>query len=69
MEKQQKQSTTTMLPGDDYLYKSQYVGQQWQKKRKELFAAINGDAFFPLKTWPSVIVEIFWNRPMSDSLQ
>ena len=34
--------------------------------RKELFKVINGDAFFPLKSWPRDIQLIFWRKPMTD---
>ena len=34
--------------------------------RKELFSAINGNAFFPIKSWPRDVQLIFWKKPMSD---
>ena len=36
------------------------------EKRKELFKFINGDAFFPLSSWPRDMQLIFWKRPISD---
>ena len=36
------------------------------KRRKELFANINGDAFFKVKTWPQDIQSIFWRKPTGD---
>ena len=36
------------------------------QRRKELFAIINGDAFFKIKTWPKDIQSIFWRKPTGD---
>ena len=35
-------------------------------ERKELFKVINGDAFFPLKSWPDGIRLTFWKKPIGD---
>ena len=32
----------------------------------ELFKIINGDAFFPLKTWPEELQRAFWRKPVGD---
>ena len=36
------------------------------QERIELFKVINGDAFFPLKTWPEDMRKTFWNKPIGD---
>ena len=36
------------------------------QERKELFKFINGDAFFPLSSWPKDMQLIFWKKPMGD---
>ena len=41
--------------------------QEIVEKRRELFKAINGDAFFPLKDWPKDLRKLFWMKPLSDS--
>ena len=35
-------------------------------ERKEVFKVINGDAFFPLKSWPDDIRLTFWQKPIGD---
>ena len=36
------------------------------EKRKELFHIINGDCFYPLRTWPESIQTMFWKKPLQD---
>ena len=38
----------------------------WEEWRHRLYATINGDAFFPLNTWPPNMKTSFWQRPMKD---
>lgn len=33
------------------------------QERTELFKVINGDAFFPIKTWQEDMRETFWQKP------
>ena len=35
-------------------------------ERRELFETINGNAFFPLKSWPQEYQRMFWAKPISD---
>ena len=35
-------------------------------KRRELFESINGNAFFPLKSWPEEYQRMFWAKPIGD---
>ena len=35
-------------------------------KRQDVFHSINGDAFYPLNSWPSNIKRIFWQKPITD---
>ena len=34
------------------------------ERRRELMKIIDGDAFFPLKSWPKEMKLIFWKKPM-----
>ena len=36
------------------------------EERKQLFRVLNGDAFFPEKSWPNDIPLMFWKKPMGD---
>jgi len=36
------------------------------ERRRELMKIIDGDAFFPLKSWPKEMKLIVWNKPMKD---
>ena len=36
------------------------------QERAELFKILNGDAFFPLKTWPDERKMVFWHKPIGD---
>jgi len=36
------------------------------ERRKETMTIIDGDAFFPLKSWPKDMKLIFWKKPMKD---
>ena len=36
------------------------------QERAELFKILNGDAFFPLKTWPDEMKMVFWQKPIGD---
>ena len=36
------------------------------QERKELYKFINGEAFFPLRSWPKDMQLIFWKKPMGD---
>ena len=40
--------------------------QEVVEERKQLFRLLNGDAFFPEKSWPKDIRLIFWKKPMGD---
>ena len=33
----------------------------------QLFNSINGDEFYPIKTWPIIIQQLFWKKPTGDS--
>ena len=35
-------------------------------ERRELFETINGNAFFPLKSWPQEYQRMFWAKPHGD---
>ena len=35
--------------------------------RRNLLALLNGDAFYPLSTWPQDIQQIFWKKPIGDT--
>ena len=35
-------------------------------ERRELFETINGNAFFPLKSWPQEYQRMFWAKPIGD---
>ena len=36
-------------------------------KRKNLLTLLNGDAFYPLSTWPQDIQQLFWKKPIGDT--
>ena len=36
------------------------------EERTDLFKTLNGDAFFPLKSWPEDIRMAFWQKPIGD---
>lgn len=36
------------------------------EERRRLLKVIDGDAFFPLKSWPREMVLMFWKRPPGD---
>lgn len=36
------------------------------KKRRELFSLIDGDTFYPLRSWPLQHKVRFWKKPLSD---
>ena len=38
----------------------------WRERRHHLYATINGEAFFPLNTWPNNMKKVLWQRPMED---
>ena len=38
------------------------------QERAELFKILNGDAFFPLKTWPDEMKMVFWHKPIGDKV-
>ena len=40
--------------------------QEVVEERKQLFRLLNGDAFFPEKSWPKDIRLTFWKKPISD---
>ena len=44
-----------------YLYRKE-VSQE----RAELFKILNGDAFFPLQTWPHEMKMVFWQKSIGD---
>ena len=35
-------------------------------ERRELFGIINGDAFFPLSSWPRDLRLAFWKKPIGN---
>ena len=37
------------------------------QKRLNLFTLLNGDAFYPLSTWPKDIQQLFWKKPIGYS--
>ena len=45
-----------------YLSKAEVIAE-----RKELFEIINGDAFFPLSSWPRDLRLAFWKKPIGDT--
>ena len=40
--------------------------QQISNERLLLFQLINGDIFYPIRTWPLEMQLLFWNKPTSD---
>ena len=36
-------------------------------EHRELFASINGNAFFSLKSWPQEYQRMFWVKPIGDN--
>jgi len=36
------------------------------ERRRELMKIIDGEAFFPPKSWPKELKLIFWNKPIKD---
>lgn len=36
------------------------------QERADLFKILNGDAFFPLKSWPKDMKMAFWQKPIGD---
>ena len=34
------------------------------QKRRNLLTLLNGDAFYPLSTWPQDIQQLFWKKPI-----
>ena len=36
------------------------------QKRRNLLTLLNGDAFYPLSTWPQDIQQLFWKEPIAD---
>ena len=36
------------------------------ERRREIMKIIDGDTFFPLKSWPKDMKLIFWKKPMKD---
>ena len=37
------------------------------QKRRNLLTLLNGDAFYPLSTWPQDIQQLFWKKPIGDT--
>ena len=37
------------------------------QKRRNLLTLLNGDAFYPLSTWPQDIQQLFWKNPIGDT--
>jgi len=37
------------------------------EKRRNLLTLLNGDAFYPLSTWPRDIQQLFWKKPIGDT--
>ena len=35
--------------------------------RLQLFNSINGDVFYPIRTWPFNIQQLFWKKPTGDN--
>ena len=40
--------------------------QQISQERLLLFQLINGDIFYPIRTWPRDIEQLFWKKPTGD---
>lgn len=40
--------------------------QSISRERLHLYEQINGELFYPMKTWPNWIKRIFWKKPLSD---
>ena len=36
-------------------------------ERRNLFFMLNGDVFFPVKSWPLDVRRIFWRKPIGDT--
>jgi len=36
------------------------------QERADLFKTLNGDAFFPLRSWPKEMKMVFWQKPIGD---
>ena len=41
--------------------------QQISRERLQLFHLLNGDIFYPIRTWPINIQKLFWKKPIGDS--
>ena len=37
------------------------------QKRRNLLSLLNGDAFYPLSTWPQDIQQLFWKKPFGNT--
>ena len=37
------------------------------QKRRSLLTLLNGDAFYPLSTWPQDIQQLIWKKPIGDT--
>ena len=37
------------------------------QKRRNLLTLLNGDAFYPLSTWPKDIRQLFWKKPIRET--
>jgi len=37
------------------------------QKRRNLVTLLNGDAFYPLSTWPQDMQQLFWKKPIWDT--
>ena len=37
------------------------------EKRRALLTMLNGDAFYPLSTWPHDVKLLFWKKPIGDT--
>ena len=37
------------------------------QERRNLLTLLNGDAFYPLSTWPQDIQQLFWKKPIEDT--
>ena len=42
-------------------------GPRLIQKRRNLLTLLNGDAFYPLSTWPQDIQQLFWKKPIGDT--
>ena len=40
---------------------------QISNERLSLFRLINGDIFYPIRTWPTETQQLFWRKPISDT--